>query len=151
VRVFPRRHRSIPLLRLACRPVSGKARVFPRRHRSIRRSVARHLACRPVSESTTYAHPTKLVAPAGLEPARDRPHKEAPSRLRTPSLTERNGTIQLPAVRFPHHRFHGGAKVVRKSPLTPMQYSSDRTPISPALPLGATFLASGFIAHGSSR
>lgn len=84
--------------------------------------------------------PTEMVAPAGLEPARDRPHKEAPSRLHTPSLTERNGTIQPPATGVPHHRLHRGAKSRAKSPLhlcstdRPNAYIS--RPASRRLPFG---------------
>ena len=53
-------------------------------------------------DSPTVILSTEMVAPAGLEPARIRPHRAAPSCRRTPTLTERNGTTQPPATCVPH-------------------------------------------------
>lgn len=89
-------------------PRKPKMRVFPRRHRSIPSGLP------VVLSSTTYASSVNLIAPAGLEPARGRLHREAPSRLHAPNRTERNGTTRPPAVRFPHHGPHGGAKLQEK-------------------------------------
>lgn len=98
VRVFPRRHRSIlPFEQLACRPVATFI-TLPGR------GVPNPAPCpdSPTSPpSPTFLISTEMVAPAGLEPARVQPHRAAPSCRRTPTLTERNGTIQPPATCVP--------------------------------------------------
>ena len=49
----------------------------------------------------------QVVVPAGIEPARRHYFQAHRRGTRTPSLTERNGTIHGPATRFPLHSSHG--------------------------------------------
>ena len=77
---------------------------------------------------------TEMVAPAGLEPARIRPHRAAPSCRRTPTLTERNGTTQPPAACVPPHRVHSAERnAVGQRPRSTDAVLTGRRPTSPAL------------------
>ena len=75
-----------------------------------------------------------MVAPAGLEPARIRPHRAAPSCRRTPTLTERNGTTQPPATCVPRHRVHSAERnAISQRPRSTDAVLTGRRPTSPAL------------------
>lgn len=95
-----------------------------------------HLSDPPSSppSSPTFLASTEMVAPAGLEPARIRPHRAAPSCRRTPTLTERNGTTQPPATCVPPHRVHSAERnAIGQRPRSTDAVLTGRRPTSPAL------------------